>query len=152
MVRHGWRMGVRGLLLATLGALLLAPPAAAADQDPQVLVRMPVPPGRALVYVFRPSLFGPKVPIAVEANGQSIGSTLAETFFVIDVPPGAVHLVSRGDNVAELQFDAQAGQRYFVLQEATMGVASALTKLELVHPERGREGVEVGRLVQMLKL
>jgi len=113
---------------------------------------VPVPPGRALVYVFRPSTFGPHLPIALLADGTPIGNTLAQTFYLIDAPAGSLRLLSRAENTSELALQLQAGQRYFVIQEASMGVMSAITQLELVHPQRGREGIQNSRLVRRVKL
>jgi hypothetical protein len=141
-------------IAATVAALWMwnAAPARAVTPDGEAALALPVPPGKALVYLVRPSEFGPTVPIQVVVNHQSIGATLARTFFVIEAAPGELRLESRADNTAELVFTAEAGQRYWVLQDARVGVLSATTGLQLAPQFLGREGVEESRLVRHVKL
>lgn len=140
-----------GLAMTAALTLLVAQPARATPQGDAAL-RLPVPPGKALVYLFRPSRFGPSLPIAVEANGRPIGSTQPQSCIVIEAPPAPLRLVSRGENTAELRLSVQAGRRYFVLQEASVGVRSVVTALRQVTRDQGHDGVEVAQTVRRIVL
>lgn len=147
---HGPRL-LAALALASGLILLAARPAPATSQGLAALA-FSVPPGKALIYLFRPTQFGPSLPIAVEANGRSLGSTAPRSCIVIEASPGVVRLVSHGENTAELDLTVQAGRRYFVLQAASVGVRTVVTGLRRVTRDQGHEGVEVAQHVRRVTL
>jgi Protein of unknown function (DUF2846) len=133
-------------------AALCAGRAGAAGAEGAAALALPIPPGKALVYLLRPSEFGPAIPIQVFANDRAIGATLAQSFYVIEAAPGDLRLASKADNTAELVLHVQAGRRYYVLQGARVGVLSAMTSLQVAPEFLGREGVEASHQAGYVKL
>jgi len=139
-------------LLATAVLAGCSGASAAPPVDSAAARRLPVPPGKALVYLYRPALFGVGFKSDVSVNEQPVGATTVKSFILIESPPGRVYLEVGGEDTARLLLNVEAGQRYFVHQEVSVGLLKPRTALTLVSAVQGQEGVDICTLVRHVKL
>ncbi|HKI97982.1 MAG TPA: DUF2846 domain-containing protein [bacterium] len=114
--------------------------------------RMPVPPGKALVYLYRPSPAGGTTVFDVAVNGAYIGKTLPGSYYLIEAPAGALDLQSLGDNTAELQLKVRPGKRYYVRQRYALSLFTGRASMAVMDPTSGRRGLAGTSLLGEIKL
>lgn len=99
-------------------------------------------PGRALVYVVRPSHLGTLVRFNVflgdQADSSELGFTRGGEYLHFELPAGEHKLWSKAENWAELVLQARAGEVLFVEQEASMGFLMARNTLKPLDDVAGR--------------
>ena len=136
-----------GLLsLLTLGGCASVPMASVED-DSQAKSFVPVE-NMSTIYVYRNENFGAAIKMPVLLNDKIIGDTAAKTYIREVVEPGTQVLVSKTENDAVLQIDAEPGKIYYVWQEVKMGAFAAGSKLHLVDEEKGKKGVLECKLIK----
>src|SRR6266702_1752848 len=113
-------MSAGGVLLALCGPFS-APPAHA-QEDPR---RAILPPGKALVIVFRSDREPRAALVPVVVNAQPAGDLADGTFLAAAVDPGRTFLRAGDRVLTSLRFEAAAGQSYFVHLEAVHGITVA---------------------------
>ena len=128
------------LLFALCGTF--SAPAARAQEDPRRIV---LPPGKALVFVFRRDREPRAVDIPVTVNAEHAGSLANGTFLFAIVDPGRTFLRSGDRALAMLGFEAAAGQSYFVQLEAVHGMTVVQTEMRLVSEAEGRSSLGESR-------
>ncbi len=115
-------------------------PMAVAAQDLSAQQMAP-PTGKALVYVYRSTLYGYGVKMSVTLDGKERGQIAPKTYVMWGLNPGEHEITSitKGiaGNTAKLRLRVEAGKTYFVQQK--MGAWG--TKLRLVDEKKGRKGV-----------
>ncbi len=104
-------------------------------------------PDVAQVYVYRNETLGAALSMPVTVDGKLAGNTGPNSFFKFDLSPGKHVITSQGDE-SEITLETKAGELYFVWQEVKMGVFSGGSKLQLVEPEVGMEGVRECRMIE----
>jgi hypothetical protein len=97
------------------------------------------PAGKAQVFIFRDSAMGFALQMEVFIDEQSIGKTWAKSFLYAVLEPGHHILLSKSENKATIELDAQAGQTYFVQQQVKMGALYARSKLELMDEAKAKK-------------
>lgn len=144
---------LRMLLLLGLTALLAACSVQASAQSrSEADKHLAVPPGEALIYVYRPSAEGETVVFDVAVNGNYIGKSEAEGYFLIEAPAGKVDLMAQGDNTAMRELAVQAGHRYYVFEGYAPSLFTGRTSLDVKDPATGREGLKHTSLLRVVKL
>jgi hypothetical protein len=110
----------RSAVAALSGAALLGcatVQTASRDVDRQART-MPVPEGRALVYVYRNGLAAGMGLLSLFVNEQHVADLAVGTYCVANVPSGEVRLAFPfGNGAATLPLVVEAGRRYYVRQE-----------------------------------
>jgi hypothetical protein len=103
-------------------------------------------PGKALVYVVRPSSVGGLIRFNVFLNDQEapseMGFTRGSQYIYFNVNPGDQKIFSKAENWAEAQFSVKAGDIVFVQQEAAMGIIMARNNLLRLEDVPGRYHVK----------
>lgn len=117
-----------------------APMKAPVEKDAAAKVFTPVK-DKAVLFIYRNENFGGAVGMPVKVNGQDIGETGAKTFFRLNLASGMYLLASEAENTSELPLTLVEGQKYYVWQEARMGIWKARTALRQVDERTGMEGV-----------
>ena len=132
------------LMLASLAAALSIGCAAHVPMAPRSGIlaakQFATTPDRANLYVYRNENLGFAVSLGLMLDGDWLGETAAQTYFVVPVQPGPHVVVSKGEGTTELRFTAEPSKNY-VWQEVKMGFASARSALHLVEEAGGRAGV-----------
>ncbi len=126
-------MSAGGVLLALCGPFS-APPAHA-QEDPR---RAILPPGKALVIVFRSDREPRAALVPVVVNAQPAGDLADGTFLAAAVDPGRTFLRAGDRVLTSLRFEAAAGQSYFVHLEAVHGITVVQAEMRLVSDAEGR--------------
>lgn len=98
-----------------------------------------VNPEMSRIYIMRPSWLACAVPMHVKDGNLPIGKTGAQGFLCWERAPGEVELSSKSENTSRLNFTAERGEAYYILQSVQMGILIARTKLGHVSPEYGKE-------------
>ena len=131
-------------LILVMSAVFLvgcaAPMKAPAEKDAAAKVFVPVK-DKAVLFIYRNENFGGAVGMPIKVNGQDIGETGAKTFFRLNLASGMYLLASEAENTSELPMTLVEGQKYYVWQEARMGIWKARTALRQVDEKTGIDGV-----------
>lgn len=108
-------------------------------------------PDMANIYVYRNETLGAAIRMPVILNGKLVGDTAANTYFLLEVPPGTHTVMSRGESDSSVKIDAVAGRNYFIWQEMKMGFAAPRVLLQIVDEATGKAGVGECKLVEVAK-
>jgi hypothetical protein len=135
---------VSTITLAVLGGLLLTGcatvPLAPADADNYAKTFV-TRPEKSNIYVYRNESFAGRAHMTVSLDGRVAGQSAPKTYFFWQVDPGRHEIVSQAENADTLTITTEPGKDYYVWQEAKVGVWGARSRLHLVDPETGRNGV-----------
>lgn len=116
------------------------------DQDTKAKDFSPAP-GKASLYIYRNESFGFAVPMTVTVNGKTLGQTVAQTYFRLDLAPGKYNIESHVEDVSSLILTVDAERNYFVWQEVKMGLWTARSLLQQVDEITRRAGVMECKLI-----
>jgi hypothetical protein len=104
------------LLLAALLAGCASVPLASPEADAEAR-RAEVPEGKALIYIFRPTLAPPVTLYSTFVDGQMLGELARHSYYLVEVEPGTHRIAFPWRYDAEtLTLKVEAGKRYFVHQ------------------------------------
>jgi len=119
---------VVGIMIMTGCASLPSPEVMKAEAARYNLPQLPAP-GKAIVYIVRPSGLGGLVRFNVFVNNQEeaseMGYTRASQYIYFMVPPGEHKILSKAENWAETHISAKANDIIFIQQEPSMGLLMA---------------------------
>ena len=133
------------LSLAGCATNLPSPEAMKAEIASFQLTKMPDP-GKAMVYVVRPSQLGGLVRFNVFLGDQEpvseMGYTRSAQYIYFQIPPGNHKIFSVAENTSELLLAARAGDVVFVQQNVAMGVIMARNNLIHIDQDQGKYWVK----------
>ncbi len=104
--------------------------------------------GKANIYIYRDETMGSAIKMPLLIDGMSVGDTVAHSYVLKEVSPGSHTIVSKTENDATLNVNAQAGKNYFVWQEVKMGMMTAGSALHEVDAAKGQAAVKECKLVK----
>lgn len=137
-----------GLMLLLLGTGCITIPIASHQQDADAKKFIPLPPGKAAIYIYRNEWHSIGGAIPVLVNGEIIGETFGYSYFRLDLPPGKHTIISQAEQLSVLKLTAEVGKTYFIWHSASIGSWSrAQAQLHLVDENTGRAGVAEGKLI-----
>lgn len=122
-------------------------PMATPDQDTKAK-QFSTAQDKANIYIYRNETMGSAVKMPLLLDGVSIGDTVAKTYVLKEVAPGSHSIVSKTENDATLNLNAQAGKNYYVWQEVKMGVWAARSELHEVDATKGQAAVKECKLIK----
>ncbi|HYU70591.1 MAG TPA: hypothetical protein VEL09_14810 [Burkholderiales bacterium] len=128
------------ILLALCGPFSASP--AHAEEDPR---RAILPPGKAMVFVFRSDREPRAALVPVVVNAERAGDLADGTFLAVTVDPGHTFLRAGDRVLTSLRFEAAANQSYFVQLEAVHGMTVVQAEMRLVSEAEGRSSLEQSR-------
>ncbi len=128
------------LLLVALCGPFSAP--AHAEEDPR---RAILPPGKAMVFIFRSDREPRAALVPVVVNAQRAGDLADGTYLAATVDPGRTFLRAGDRVLTSLRFEAAAGQSYFVQLEAVHGMTVVQAEMRLVSEAEGRGSLAQSR-------
>jgi hypothetical protein len=105
---------------------------------------------KAVIYVYRDEVIGAAIKMTVSVDGVMAGQTGPKSFLQLAVTPGHHTIVSKAENDATLDIDAEAGKAYYVWQEVKIGIIAARSKLHLMSEGEGQAGVGKCELLKTL--
>lgn len=150
--------------IALLGSCATVP--MAPKNESEAAKQLEVPPGRALIYVYRPTIMGTITLVNVDVNEQVLGAMPVQSFFVIEVAPGYFRVFARmdpgsidayfakGRAFSTMTGIAKAGERYYVrLNYSTGALLDPVgISLQQVDEQRARSSMTDTRLIRHVKL
>jgi uncharacterized protein DUF2846 len=101
------------------------------------------PPGKAIIYIVRPTIMAFAVPMRLDCDSFQVGWISAKTYLYTILDSGEHTLKSLSENEFHLKVNLEAGKIYYIEQEIRMGILYARTKLKLLNDETGRK--ELGK-------
>lgn len=115
-------------------------------------------PGKAIVYVVRPSSLGGLIRFNVFVNDQEatseMGYTRSSQYIYFSLPPGEHKIYSKAENWAEILVSAKSGDIIFIQQEPTLGVIMARNNIFKLEDYQGKYHVKnltVGTIIKTEK-
>lgn len=112
-------------------------------------------PGKAIVYVVRPSALGTLIRFNVFLNDQEaqseMGYTRGNQYIYFSVPPGNHKVLSKAENWAEQLLNVKAGDVIFIQQDPQMGIImarNALLQLDEVTGKYHVKNTTVGTIIK----
>jgi hypothetical protein len=137
-------------MLAAVLMLALAACASVPMADPQADQQGkrfdPPAQGMAAVYVYRPGWMALAKTVDVSAAGRE-ALLASNTYFRIDVRPGAIDVVCKTDNTADRQIVLAAGETRYVEVAMKGGVLGPHCSVDEVSASAGQAGVQRGKRV-----
>ena len=99
-----------------------AEPSLAPSDADTAAKRISVTPGKALIYVYRPSGFaGAAIKLPTFLDTQLVGQPTVGTFLLLEVPPATYTLTSSNINSQEVSFSVHPGEAVFFRQHPGFG-------------------------------
>ena len=107
------------------------------ERDKKAKSLSPVP-GKAIVYIIRPTAYGFLVKMKLYCDTVFLGSTMAERYVYTIVDPGKYNFISKSENKFNFELTVEPGKIYYLKQQVKMGMLYASTKLKLLSEEEGK--------------
>lgn len=95
-------------------------------------------PGKALVYVLRPTRIGLAMQTKVAVDGDWKGVNRGETYFFFQLNPGEHAVCSVAENHAVLLITVEADRTYYLQQHIETGVLKARNELSLMPEDEAK--------------
>lgn len=112
-------------------------------------------PGKAMVYVVRPSFAGTLIRFNVFLNDKEaaseMGYTRGKEYIYFSVPPGNHNIYSKAENWAELLVGVKAGDMIFIEQQPAFGFIIARNNLARLDDVQGKYHVKTLKVGTILK-
>lgn len=96
----------------------------------------------ATITFVRPSSYAEDLIIGIWSENEFIGNLKAETYFQIKVPAGEYNFFGKSDLFSVVKEKVEAGKKYFVQVEATMGFIQPHIKLLPVTSDQEQEELQ----------
>jgi hypothetical protein len=143
------------VLAAVTGcASLPSPEVMKAEVATYQLPKLPEP-GKAIVYVVRPSGLGGLIRFNVFVDDQEaaseVGYTRSSQYIYFNLVPGEHKIYSKAENWAEALVKAEAGDIIFIQQEPSMGIIMARNNIFKLEDYQGRYHVKMLSIGTILK-
>lgn len=149
-----------GLLVALAAAVLTgcatlpSPEVMKAETASYQLPKTPEP-GKAIVYVVRPSGLGGLIRFNVFVDDQEpaseMGYTRSSQYIYFSVPPGEHKIYSKAENWAETLITAKPNDIIFIQQEPQMGIVMARNNIFKLEDYEGKYHVKTLEVGTILK-
>lgn len=121
----------------------------APEEQSAVAKEFQAPEAKGTVYLYRTGrAVGAAGQLSVQVNGKYAGGTGAGTFFKWDLNPGTyTFLSSTAESSATVQIEVEAGQVYFIRQDARIGISAGRVTMKQVDSGQGIREVKNCRLL-----
>lgn len=96
-------------------------------------------PGKALVYVMRPTMIGMLYQTKLAVDGDWKGVNKGDSYFYFQLDPGPHAFCSIAENVSILQLTVEAGKTYYLQQHIQMGITMPRNQLSLMPEKEGEK-------------
>jgi hypothetical protein len=142
------------MLAATGCATLPKPEEMKADVSNYSLPKLPEP-GKAIVYVVRPSSLGTLIRFNVFVDDKEavseMGYTRGSEYIYFNLTPGEHQILSKAENWASVNVVAKAGDVVFIHQEPNLGFFMARNELRIPEDYEGKYHVKHLTLGKIIK-
>ena len=112
-------------------------------------------PGKAIVYVVRPSSVGGLVRFNVFVDDQEaaseMGFTRSSQYIYFNLQPGEHKIYSKAENWAEENVSVKAGDIVYIQQDVSMGIIMARNSVARIDQDQGKYQVKVLKVGTILQ-
>ena len=121
----------------------------APEEQSAVAKEFQAPEGKGTVFLYRTGrAVGATGQLSVQVNGKYAGGTGPGTFFKWDLKPGTyTFLSSTAESSATVQIEVEAGQVYFIRQDARIGINAGRVTMKQVDSRQGMREVKSCKLL-----
>jgi hypothetical protein len=98
-------------------------------------------PGKARIYVVRPTSFGGAISFEVSDGRTLIGNTGPNGYLCWERPGGQMEVIGKAENTARLPVKVEQGTVYYIQQHVRMGIMKARNELSLLSEAEGKSKV-----------
>ena len=98
-------------------------------------------PGKARIYVVRPTGFGGAVSFKVNDGDTLIGNTGPNGYLCWERPGGHMEVIGKAENTASIPVEVEQGTVYYIQQHVRMGILKARNDLSLLSEADGKSKV-----------
>jgi Protein of unknown function (DUF2846) len=144
----------RYILVAAISLLVSCVSAPKATPEAQANARLfQTVPGKAQLYIVRPSSFGMAVLYQVSIDGRMVGSLPAETFMVETLTAGS-HTVTLFNSTSQenTTIDVESDKNYYLRFGMTPTATSNRARCKVVSGDEGRQLVGNNTMVESMPL
>ncbi len=135
-------MGMAVLLLSSCSSKRLLPEATSHNAKNLSTIE-----DKAIVYVYRRSVYGAAVSLSVDLNNSHLANFYAKRFYLTVLDPGRYVFTGRCENTDDLIVNLEAGKKYYIEVTPQAGWVTARCKLSLSDPHEGKRKVQQCRLI-----
>lgn len=118
------------------------------------LPKLPAP-GKALVYVVRPSAIGALVRFNIfvdsKEDSAEVGYTRGGQYIYFGITPGSHKIYSNAENWAEMTINAKPGEIIYLQQEPAFGIIMARNNIFKVEDHQGKYYVKTLSVGELIK-
>jgi hypothetical protein len=107
------------------------------EQEDSIAKNMSPSPGKAVVYIIRPTIMAAAVEMRLDCDSFFVGWINPKTYLFTVLDSGDHTFIAKSENKFKLKIHLEGGQRYYLEQDARMGIMFARTKLTILTPEQG---------------
>jgi len=100
-----------------------------------------IPPGKAVIYIYRPSFMGAAIVYDVKRGDDVIITTKARGYYPYVTDPGEVELWARTESKASVTLDVKAGEVYYVKAGVGVGLLAGRPRLNVVLASEAEEEI-----------
>jgi hypothetical protein len=106
-------------------------------QDDSLAKNFTPSPGKAIVYIIRPSIMAAAIEMRLDCDSFFVGWINPKTYLFTVLDSGDHTFIAKSENKSTLKIHLDGGQKYYLEQDAKMGIMYARTKLRIITPEEG---------------
>ena len=116
----------------------------APEEQNALAMEFQAPEGKGSVYLYRTGrAVGAAGQLLVKVNGNDAGGTGPGSFFKWDLSPGLyTFLSSTAESSATIQVEVNAGELYFIRQDARLGLSAGRVTMKQVNSTQGIKEVK----------
>lgn len=103
-------------------------------------------PGKALVYVLRPTKIGMAIQTKLSVDGVWRGVNKGKNYFFLSLEPGEHYFCSKSENRSTLALTVEPGKVYYIQQKIRAGFLKARNKLEVLDETDGQKALKDSHL------
>ncbi len=103
-------------------------------------------PGKALVYVVRPTMMGNKIQTKLAVDAQWAGVNRGHNYFFLQLDPGQHYFCSKAENKSVLAVRVEAGKTYYVEQMIKTGRRAAADRQKRTTAENRKSLILLAKL------
>jgi hypothetical protein len=100
-----------------------------------------IPTGKAVIYIYRPSMIGAAIVYDVKRGDKVIITTKARGYYPYVSDPGEVELWAQTESKASITLDVKAGEVYYVKASVSVGLLVGRPRLNLVSALEAEEEI-----------
>jgi uncharacterized protein DUF2846 len=106
-----------------------------------------IPPGKAVIYIYRPSSLGAAITYDVKHKDRVVITTKAFGYYPYVTDPGEVELSAQTESKSSVTLDVKPGEIYYVKAVVSMGFLVGRPRLVVVSADEAKKDIAECKLL-----